>query len=59
MSDAALSKRRAAALESSARSDAMKPAGANKAGRGGRADVRTSDPATRMETSGARKTWRS
>ena len=56
MSDAALSEPRAAALESSVRADAMKPA-AGKTRRSRGADVRSSDPATGMETPDARKTW--
>jgi hypothetical protein len=54
MSDAALSQRRAAALENSA--SAMKST-ASKGGRSGRADVRSSDAAG-METSAASKAWR-
>jgi hypothetical protein len=54
MSDAALSERRAAALESSAHSNAMKPA-ASKTGRDRRADV--SYPAAGMEGPYAGKTW--
>jgi hypothetical protein len=57
MSDAALSERRPAALESSAPSNAMKPA-ASKPWRGWRADVWGSHPAAGMETTDARKTWR-
>src|SRR5580700_4561359 len=53
MSDAALSEHRAAALESSAHSNAMKPA-ASKTGRDRRADVWSSD-AGAMETSGPTK----
>jgi hypothetical protein len=48
MSDAALSERRAAALESSAHSNAMKPA-ARKTWRGRRADVWSSHPAAGTE----------
>ena len=58
MSDAALSERRAAAVEDSRPSDPMKPA-AGKTGRGGRADVRSSHPATGMEGPDASKAWRS
>jgi hypothetical protein len=57
MSDAALSEPRAAALESPARADAMKPAAGKTRGRRG-PDVRSSDPATGMETPDARKTLR-
>ena len=57
MSDAALSERRPATLESSAPSNAMKPA-ASKPWRGRRADVWGSHPAAGMETTDARKTWR-
>jgi hypothetical protein len=56
MSDAALSERRAAALESSAHSNAMKPA-ASKTGRDRRADVGSSHPAAGMEGPYAGKTW--
>ena len=56
MSDAALSERRAAALESSGPSNAMKTA-ASKTWRGERADVGSSHPSAGMETSDARKTW--
>ena len=61
MSDAALSEPRAAALESSGPSDAMKPS-ASKAWQGWRADVgpsaaaKSMEAAAAMETSGARKT---
>ena len=55
MSDAALSEPRAAALESSAPSNAMKPS-ASKTWRGWRADVRASHPAAGMEGPDARKT---
>ena len=57
MSDAALSERRAAAVEDSGPSDPMKPA-AGKTGRGGRAEVRSSQPAS-MEGPDASKAWRS
>jgi hypothetical protein len=56
MSDAALSERRSAALESPAPSKAMKAA-AGKTWRSGRADVGSSHPSAGMETSDARKTW--
>ena len=56
MSDAALSERRPAALESPAPSKAMKAA-AGKTWRSGRADVGSSYPAAGMETPDARKTW--
>jgi len=61
MSDAALSQRRAAALENSAPSNAMKAA-AGKTWRGERADVGSSDPAAEsaaasMEGPDAGKTW--
>src|SRR3984957_13508160 len=56
MSDAALSERRAAALESSAHSNAMKAA-ASKTGRDRRADVWSSYPAADMEGPYAGKTW--
>ena len=56
MSDAALSERRAAALERSAHSNAMKPA-ASKTGRDRRADVWSSYPAAGMEGPYAGKTW--
>jgi hypothetical protein len=56
MSDAALPERRAAALESSAHSNAMKPA-ASKAWRGRRADVWSSHRAAGMEGPYAGKTW--
>jgi hypothetical protein len=56
MSDAALSEPRAAALESSGPSDAMKPF-ASKAWQGWRADVRRSHRAAGMESPDARKTW--
>jgi hypothetical protein len=56
MSDAALSEPRAAALESSAPSNAMKPS-AGKTWRGWRADVWGSHPAAGMETPDAGKTW--
>jgi hypothetical protein len=55
MSDAALSEPRAAALENAA--SAMKST-AGKAGRGGPAYVRSSDPAAGMESSAASKGWR-
>ena len=55
MADAALSEPRAAALESSAPSNAMKPS-ASKTWRGWRADVRASHPTAGMEGPGARKT---
>ena len=54
MSDADLSERRAAALESSARSKAMKPA-ASKTWRDRRADVDSCGPAKAMKTSKARR----
>jgi hypothetical protein len=56
MSYAALSESRAAALESSAPSNAMKPA-ASKTWRSRRADVRSSRPAEAMKSPDARKTW--
>ena len=56
MSDAALPERRAAALEDSAPSNPMKPAG-SKTGRGGRADVGSTEPAAGMESPDASKTW--
>jgi hypothetical protein len=56
MSDAALSERRAAALESSGASNAMKPS-AGKTWRGWRADVWGSHPAAGMKTPDARKAW--
>jgi hypothetical protein len=56
MSDAALSERRAAALEDSAPSDAMKPA-ASKTWRSRRADVSSPYPAAGMESPHTRKTW--
>lgn len=56
MSDAALSEPRAAALESPAPSNAMRPT-ASKTWRGWRADVRRSHRAAGMETRDARKTW--
>jgi hypothetical protein len=55
-SNAALSERRAAALESSARSKAMKPA-ASKTWRDRRPDVWSSHPAASMEGPYAGKTW--
>ena len=62
MSDAALSEPRAAALESSGPSDAMKPS-ASKAWQGWRADVgpsaaaKSMEAAAVMESPNARKTW--
>jgi hypothetical protein len=56
MSDTALSEPRAAALESSGASNAMKPS-TDKAWRGWRADVWGSHPAAGMETPDAGKTW--
>jgi hypothetical protein len=62
MSDAALSEPRAAALESSGPSDAMKPS-ASKAWQGWRADVgpsaaaKSMEAAAGMESPNARKTW--
>jgi hypothetical protein len=56
MSDAALSEPRAAALESSGPSNAMKPT-ASKTWRGWRAYVRSPNPAAGMEGPDARKTW--
>jgi hypothetical protein len=56
MSDAALSERRPAALESPAPSNAMKTA-ASKTWRGERADVCGTHPSAGMETSDACKTW--
>jgi len=58
MSNAALSEGPAAGPEHSGPSDAMKSA-ASKTGRGGRADVRSSHPATGMEGPDASKAWRS
>jgi hypothetical protein len=55
MSDAAHAEPRAAALESSGPSDAMKPC-ASKTWRGWRADVRRSHRAASMESPDARKT---
>jgi hypothetical protein len=55
MSDAALSEPRAATLESSCPSNAMKPS-ASKTWRGERADVWSSHPAAGMESANARKT---
>jgi hypothetical protein len=56
MSDAALSEPRAAALESSAPSNAMKSS-ASKTRRGWRAYVWGSHPAAGREGPDARKTW--
>jgi hypothetical protein len=57
MSDAAQSERRAAALESSAPSNAMKPA-TRKTWQGWRANVWGCHPAAGMKGPDARKTWR-
>ena len=57
MSDATLSQRRAAALENSASSNAMKAA-AGKTWGGGRADVDSRGPAKPMQAAAANKTWR-
>jgi hypothetical protein len=56
MSDTAHAEPRAAALESSGPSDAMKPS-ASKTCRGWRPDVRRSHRAAGMESPNARKTW--
>jgi hypothetical protein len=56
MSDPAYAEPRAAALESSGSSDAMKPS-ASKTWGGRRADVWGSHPAAGMETPDARKIW--
>lgn len=58
MSNAALSEGSAAGPEHSGPSDSMKSA-ASKTGRGGRADVWNSHPATGMEGPDASKAWRS
>jgi hypothetical protein len=64
MSDAALSERRAAALESSAHSKAMKPAASMEGPYAGktwgdrRADVDSCGPAKPVQTTAPSKTWR-